>query len=242
MKKICLPILGILVLSAGLQAQNNPLKKLGGMVKSATGGGASGAGLSADQIAAGLKEALQVGAENSTAKLSSVDGFLKDAAVKILLPEEVQKLEKKMRTLGMGKLFDNAITSMNRAAEDAAKQAAPIFLNAIKTMSIKDALGILKGGNLAATDYLKQSTSTQLMGAFKPVITTSLEKVNATKYWKDLFTAYNKFSSTPVNTDINEYVAQKALDGIFYQVGQEEQKIRKDPAARVSDVLKTVFQ
>ena len=197
--------------------------------------------LSSDEIIAGLKEALSVGASTSTNKLSTADGFFKDAAVKILMPEQVRKVEKKMRLLGMGKMVDNAILSMNRAAEDASKSAAPIFLDAIKGMSIKDALNILRGADTAATGYLRKTTSNPLTEAFRPVIESSLAKVDATKYWKDVFSVYNKFSSEPVNTDLNAYVTDKALSGIFFYVGEEEKKIRKDPAARATDLLKKVF-
>lgn len=203
--------------------------------------GSSNGSLSSDQIVAGLKEALSIGAEKSANKLSSLDGFLKDAAVKILLPPEVQKIEKKMRMLGMGKLVDNAITSMNRAAEDASKSAAPIFIAAVKKMTVQDALGILKGADTSATAYLRKSTTTELTNAFRPVIESSLVKVDATKYWKDVFEVYNKFSSAPVNTDLSAYVTERALKGIFYYVGEEEKEIRKNPAARVTDILKTVF-
>jgi hypothetical protein len=198
-------------------------------------------GLSSDEIASGLKEALNVGANNASQKLSAVDGFFKDAAIKILMPEEAQKVEKTLRNMGMGKLVDNAILSMNRAAEDASKQAAPIFIGAIKQMTIKDAVGILKGGDFAATDYLKDKTTTSLTEAFRPVIENSLKKVDATKYWNTLFSTYNKFSVQKVNPDLSAYVTEKALSGIFYQVGQEEQKIRKDPVARTTDLLKKVF-
>ena len=201
----------------------------------------SDSSLSAEEIASGLKEALTVGATNSSGKLSVADGFFKDAAVKILMPEEVQKVEKKMRTLGMGKLVDNTILSMNRAAEDASKSAANIFIKAIKQMSISDALGILKGTDTAATGYLRKVTNAELTAAFKPVIETSLAKVDATKYWKDFFNTYNRFSSEPVNTDLTAYVTERAMKGIFYYVAEEEKKIRKDPAARVSDILKKVF-
>jgi uncharacterized protein DUF4197 len=143
--------------------------------------------------------------------------------------------------LGMGKLVDDAIVSLNRAAEDASKTAAPIFVSAIKKMSVQDALGILRGADTAATSYLKRTTSNELTNAFRPVIETSLKKVDATKYWKDVFTAYNKFSATPVTADINEYVTERALRGIFYYVAEEEKKIRSNPAARVSDILKKVF-
>lgn len=197
--------------------------------------------LSREDIINGLKEALNVGAGNSTAKLSAVDGFFADAAVKILLPEEAKKVEQKLRAIGLNKQVDNAILSMNRAAEDAAKSAAPIFLNAIKGISIQDGIGILKGGDFAATNYLKSKTLAQLTEAFRPVIEQSLQKVEATKHWNTLFTTYNKFSAQKVNPDLTAYVTEKAMTGIFYQVGQEEQKIRKDPAARTTDLLKKVF-
>jgi hypothetical protein len=205
-------------------------------------GSTSKTSLTNDEIITGLKEALQVGAERGTTKLSSVDGFFKEAAIKILMPEEAKKAEKTLRNMGMGKQVDNAILSMNRAAEDAAKSAAPIFINAVKEMSINDALGILKGGDFAATDYLKGKTTASLTEAFRPVIESSLEKVNATKYWNTVFSAYNKFSAEKVNPDLSAYVTEKALAGIFYQLAQEEQKIRKDPFARTSDILKKVFE
>ena len=198
-------------------------------------------GLSNADIISGLKEALTVGTNNGTNKLSMVDGFFKDAAIKILMPAEAQKVEKKLRDIGFGKQVDNAILSMNRAAEDAAKSAAPIFINAIKGMSIQDGLSILKGGDFAATNFLKEKTIAQLTEAFRPVIEQSLQKVNATKYWKTLFSTYNTFSKEQVNTDLTAYVTEKAMTGIFYQVGLEEQKIRKDPVARTTDILKKVF-
>ena len=143
-------------------------------------GGKSGS-LSSDEIVAGLKEALSKGAEKSADKLSAVDGFFKDAAVKILLPPEAAKVEKTLRSAGFGKQVDDAILSLNRAAEDAAKSAAPIFLNAIKGMSVQDGLGILKGADTAPTSYLRKSTTSPLTEAFKPVIDSSLQKTGATK-------------------------------------------------------------
>ena len=130
---------------------------------------------------------------------------------------------------------------MNRAAEDASKSAAPIFLSAIKSMTVTDALTILRGTDTAATGYLRKSTTPELTSAFRPVIEESLKKTDAAKYWKDVFTAYNRFSSKPVETDINSYVTTKALGGLFYYVAQEEVNIRKNPAGRVTDVLKKVF-
>jgi hypothetical protein len=215
-------------------------KKASGILNKAKGGNTS---LSNDEIIAGLKEALSVGAENSSSKLSAVDGFFANAAIKVLMPDEAKKVESTLRNLGMGNLVDKAILSMNRAAEDASKSAAPIFVNAIKQMSFQDALGILKGSDTAATSYLKGKTTTELTNAFRPVIEASLEKTDATKYWKEVFETYNKLPTTrsKVNTDLSGYVTEKGLHGMFYQVAVEEQKIRKDPAARVTDVLKKVF-
>ncbi len=193
-------------------------------------------------IAAGLKEALSIGTENAAKSLSAVDGYFANAAIKILMPDEAKKVEEKLRSAGLGKQVDDAILSVNRAAEDAAKSATPIFVNAIKQMSIQDAAGILKGGDHAATDYLKSKTTSQLTGAFRPVIEKSLEKVDATKYWNAVFTAYNKFTINKVNPDLSAYVTEKALSGIFHQVAEEEQKIRKDPLARTTDLLKSVFE
>jgi hypothetical protein len=216
---------------------------LKGLVKSATDkvSGTKPSSLTNEDIIGGLKEALSVGTKNGTAKLSSVDGFFKDAALKILMPEEAKKAETKLRNIGMGKQVDNAILSMNRAAEEATKSAAPIFISAIKGITIQDGLGILKGGDFAATEYLKSKTVASLTEAFRPSIEAALQKVDATKYWNTVFTTYNKFSNEKVNTDLVAYVTEKALAGIFYQVGQEEQKIRKDPFARTSDLLKKVF-
>jgi hypothetical protein len=197
--------------------------------------------LSNNTIVSGLKEALQVGTERGTAKLSAIDGFFKDAAIKILMPTEAQKVEQKLRSIGFGQQVDNAILSMNRAAEDASKKATPIFISAIKQMSIQDAVGILKGGDFAATEYLRSKTTQNLTEAFRPVIEQSLSKVNATKYWNTVFSTYNTFRSQKVNTDLTAYVTEKALDGIFHQVALEEQKIRKDPVAQTTDILKKVF-
>lgn len=238
MKKLFL----LLAFSAAVYASQ--AQGLKGLIKKVTGDttkSASGSGLSNADIISGLKEALNTGTQASTNKLSAVDGFLRDAAVKILLPPEVQKVEKTLRAIGMGELVDNAITSINRSAEDASKKAAPIFLSAIKNMSITDALGILRGGDTSATSYLRKSTSLALTAAFRPVIDSSLAKTNATKYWADMFTAYNKVALKPVNTDLVAYVTDKAMGGIFYYVAAEEKNIRKDPGSYASSILKKVF-
>jgi hypothetical protein len=200
--------------------------------------------LSNDDIVSGLKEALVVGSQKGATTLSQVDGFFANAALKIILPPEAVKVESTLRKMGMGKQVDEAILSMNRAAEDACKSAAPIFVNAIKQMSFQDALGILKGGDTAATGYLRNKTNAELTAAFKPVIDQSLEKVNATKYWNSLITTYNKVNilgGQKINPDLSAYVTDKALNGIFYQVALEEKSIRKDPVARTTEMLKKVF-
>lgn len=236
-----------LFFSFSVFAQKDSSNKLNGLFKKANSilsknsSSSTSGSLSSDEIVSGLKEALSLGAEKSGDKLSKTDGFFKDAAVKILLPKQVQDIESKMRMLGMGKLVDNAVLSMNRAAEDASKAAAPIFLSAIKKMTVTDALNILRGTDTAATGYLRKSTTPELIASFKPVIEASLKKVDATKYWTDIFTTYNRFSSNHVDTDINSYVTTQALNGLFYYVAQEEVNIRKNPAGRVTDILKKVF-
>jgi hypothetical protein len=245
MKQI-IAISALIFFSFSLSAQNDSSNKLGGLFKKAgsilsKNSSTTGANLSTGEIVSGLKEALSIGAQKSSDKLSVKDGFFKDAAVKILLPEQAQKIEKKMRLLGFGKLVDNAELSLNRAAEDASKAAAPIFIKAIKQMTVTDALNILRGTDTAATAYLRKTTTPELTSAFMPVIEESLKKTDANKYWKDVFTTYNRFSSNPVDTDINSYVTSKALDGIFYYVAKEEVNIRENPAGRVTDILKKVF-
>ena len=197
--------------------------------------------LSNGEIVRGLKEALRVGADSATFHLGLLDGFYGDDMIRILMPPETQKVEKTLRDVGLGKPVDQAILSMNRAAEDASKYVGDILVNSIKQMTIQDALEILKGGDFAATEYLKRTTTSQLTAAFKPVVSHSLEYTNATKYWKDVFIMYNHYSSAPVNAYLPEYVTQKTLDGLFYHIGLEEQKIRKDPTQRVTDILKKVF-
>lgn len=203
--------------------------------------GNSSGNLTTAEVIEGLKTALQLGTDTATTRLSALNGFYKDALVKIMMPPEAQKVEKTLRDVGLGSVVDKAILSMNRSAEDASKYVGDIFISAIKQMTIQDAFGILRGGNTAATEYLKQKTTAQLTAAFKPIISKSLDKTNATKYWSDIFKAYNRFSSQPVNTDLTAYVTEKALDGLFYKIGVEEQEIRKNPAARITDILKKVF-
>lgn len=198
-------------------------------------------GLTTDEVVAGLKEALQVGAGKAGEKLSLQDGFFRNQAIKILMPPEAKKVEQTLRKLGMGKLVDDAILSMNRAAEDAAKSAAPIFVDAIKGMTIQDGWNILKGSDTAATAYLRGRTTKPLTEAFRPVIEKSVAKVDATKYWNTVFTNYNRVATNKVNPDLAGYVTERALAGLFVQLGEEEKDIRKNPVARTTDLLKKVF-
>jgi len=230
MKKIVLAAFMVWVVGAGCESTQQILSGL-----------PTGNETNTTQIAAGLKEALSVGAANSTSRLSAVNGFFSNAALKILMPPEAQKVESTLRSIGLGSVVDKAIQSMNRGAEEASKSALPIFKNAIQQMTINDAVGILKGGDFAATNYFKEKTNLALTDAFRPVIESSLKQVDATKYWNDVFSAYNKVSRTPVNTDLTAYVTEKAIAGIFHELALEEQKIRKDPAARVTELLKKVF-
>ncbi len=247
MKKLVFALI-VLPLTISVNAQkgllgqvNKALGKDSAKLQSVTAKNAVGSSLSNEEIIKGLKEALTIGTDSSTKKLSRVDGFFTDAAIKILMPEEAKKAENTLRNFGMSSLVDKAILSMNRAAEDAASGVSTIFWDAIKQMSVKDGISILRGGDFAATEFLKKNTTASLTEKMRPVIQASLDKVNATQYWKDVFTAYNKFSKQQINTDLTGYVTGKAMDGVFYEIGLEEQKIRKDPAAQVTDLLKKVF-
>ncbi len=218
-------------------AKTDPSAILNKVTKTLGGGGT----LSTAEVADGLKAALNQGVTKGTGLLSATDGYFANAAVKILMPPEAVKVEETLRKIGMGKQVDQAIMSMNRAAEDAAKSAAPIFLKAIKEMTIQDALGILGGKEDAATQYLRQQTSAPLTEAFRPVIDSSVNKVGATKYWNTIFTNYNRFATEKINPDLTAYVTEQALKGLFFQVAQEEINIRKNPAARGTELLQKVF-
>jgi hypothetical protein len=222
---------------------NDAKKNLGNVKMPGTGTGGGTTGLTQSEITSGLKEALQVGTRNATSKVSAVNGFFGNQLIKVLLPPEARKVETTLRSLGMGAQVDRAILSMNRAAEDASAKAVPIFTNAITGMSIQDGISILRGSNDAATQFLKGNTSAQLTSAFRPVIQSSLNKVNATRYWTEIVTIYNRLPTTrqKVNTDLTGYVTERALNGIFVNVAEEELKIRTNPAARITDILKKVF-
>jgi hypothetical protein len=202
-----------------------------------------GANLSNTEIVSGLKEALNIGTKNAAGKLNKTNGFFTNQLIKILLPQEVKNIESTLRSFGFNSLCDKLILSLNRAAEDASGKAVPIFVNAITSMSMTDGLNILRGGNNAATEFLKRTTTTALTAAFRPVIESSLGKVNATTYWNEVFKTYNKLPITKkkVNTDLTGYVTERALNGLFTTVAEEEANIRKNPAAQVTSLLQKVF-
>ena len=198
---------------------------------------------SSAEIALGLKQALELGTGSSSERLSVKDGFLGNLAVKILFPPEAQKVESTLRSVGLGSLCDQVITSLNRAAEDAAVEAKPIFVSAIKQMTINDAVNILLGNQTdAATQYFKRVTSSQLEAKFNPIIVNSLNKVGATQYWSGVMTSYNKLPLvTKINPDLDNYVTQKAIDGLFHEIALEELKIRTNLSARSTPLLQRVF-
>ena len=201
-------------------------------------------GLSTDDIAGGLKEALLKGAQTGTQKLSSPGGFLENAALKIIMPQEVQKIESTLRKLGFNKLVDDMIVTMNRAAEDACKTAIPIFTSAIREMTITDGINILRGSDTSATAYLRTKTNIALTQSFSPIIKTSLDKVNATKNWEKIITTYNSIPliGKKMNPDLVSYVTDKSLSGIYTEIASQEKDIRANPAARSTDLLRKVFE
>ena len=193
-------------------------------------------------IAGGLKEALNNGITKQVTKLTATDGFYKNQMVKILLPPELQKVDKTLRKMGLSKLADSGIKSLNRAAEDAVKEATPIFVTAIKDMSFSDAKSILLGKETAATDYLKGTTSTALYAKFSPVVQQSIGKVGADKIWASIIKKYNSLPMVKkVNPDITDYVTNKSMDGVFTMISVEEKDIRTNLNSRTSDLLKKVF-
>jgi hypothetical protein len=199
-------------------------------------------GLTEKDAADGIKEALVNGTGESVKLVSVVNGYWGDPEIKIPFPSEAREMETKLRSIGMSKKVDEFNESMNHAAEKAADEAKPIFIAAIKGMTVKDAINIVRGADNAATVYLKNTTSPELIIKFQPIIKTSLDNVNATKYWSDLITIYNKIPLVKkMNPNLTEYVTQKAIDGLFVMIAKEELKIRKDPVARTSELLKKVF-
>lgn len=216
----------------------------------------SSASLTRDDIIKGLKEALRVGTDTATHHLSKTNGYYKDELVKILLPNEADVIIANINRIPGGEqMVDKVILSINRAAEDASKEAAPVFKKSITSMSITDALGILNGVDTAATHYLRKTTYNELYHLYQPKIKSSVNKdlignVSTAEAWNDLTGAWNKFANSmvgqisgyePVNINLEDYLTRKALDGLFIKIAEEEKQIRKDPVARVTDILKKVF-
>ncbi|MFD2520463.1 DUF4197 domain-containing protein [Emticicia soli] len=212
-------------------------KVLDGISKSTQGGG-----LTNDEIISGLKQALQVGINKGADSASKLNGYFLNPMIKIPFPPEVEKVETALRKVGLGGEVDKFVMALNRGAEEAAKEAKPIFVNAILSMTFTDALNILKGEKNAATMYLKRTTSEQLIAAFSPVVEKALQKTQATRYYADLAGTYNKLPFVQkVNPDLKGYATEKAIDGLFILVANEEAKIRENPWARTTDLLKKVF-
>ncbi len=190
----------------------------------------------------GIQEALIKGITNGTNIVSQLDGYFKNEAIKVLFPPEARKVEDALRKIGLGSQVDKAVLSMNRGAEEAAKEALPIFTKAIKGLTFQDALAIIRGDQNACTEYLKAKTTADLTAAFKPVIARALDKVSATKYWSDIMGTYNKIPLVDkVNTDLPAYVTDRAINGLFHMIEQEERSIRTDPVARTTELLRRVF-
>ena len=199
-------------------------------------------GVTEAEAGEGIKQALSQGLVGAVLKLNREDGFFKDAFYKILIPEDAKKVENTLRDLGFGSMVDKAILQINRGAEDAAGYAKPIFVNAIKSITIQDAIGLVRNGDTSATHFFREKTTAQLVAAFTPIIKSSLDKVNATKYYSDMV---NKYNSIPlvkkINPDLTGYVTMKATNALFDLVAQEEKNIRTNFAARTTDLLKKVF-
>ncbi|MCC6684080.1 MAG: DUF4197 domain-containing protein [Bacteroidia bacterium] len=195
-----------------------------------------------DKMVAGIKDALNVGTKNAVAAGSKLNGYYGNPKIKIPFPPEVQQVEKELRKVGMGKKVDEFVVGMNRAAEGAAKEATPVFVDAIKKMTVTDAVGLVKGGDNSITNYFKKKSDAELVQKFTPAVSKSLTNVQAAKSWNELAAVYNKIPFVKkTNFDITTYTTRKAVDGLYTLIADEESKIRKDPAARVTSTLKDIF-
>lgn len=193
-------------------------------------------------IASGLRQALDNGIDKQVTKLTKPDGFYRNQLVKILLPQELQKVDKTLRDIGLGSLADEGLLMINRAAEDAVKEATPIFVNAVKQITFNDAKNILLGSDNAATNYLSSKTNTELYNKFNPVIKNSFDKVGANQVWTNIITRYNSIPLVQkVNPDLTDYVTQQALNGVFKMIAVEEKEIRNNLNSRTTDLLRRVF-
>lgn len=194
------------------------------------------------QISSGLKQALELGVERQVSELTKPGGFFQNEVVRILLPEELRKVETALRRVGLNSLADEGLMALNRTAEDAVKEATPIFVNAIKNMSIQDAQQILMGNENAATQFLERQTTEELYSSFYPVVEDSFHKVGADEIWSNLISQYNSIPLTSnVNTDLSDYITQQAMQGVFIMIAEEEKEIRNNVGARTTDLLRRVF-
>lgn len=202
----------------------------------------TGGPVTREEVGNGLKQALEVGIKNGSSQASQLDGYYKNPLIRIPFPEDVKRVENTLRQVGLGNEVDRFVMTLNRGAEDAAKSAVPIFVSAIRQMTISDAWNILKGDKDAATQYLKRTTSSQLRSTFMPIVQQSLEKTNATRYYTDLVNQYNKVPLVQkVNPNLDEYATERAMDGLFTLIAQEEANIRENPVARTTELLRRVF-
>lgn len=244
MKKFLIPLglAGIVTLSSG---SCDVLEEAAEILTSTTGGGSSTSALSNEEVISGLKEALNVGIKNSVDVTSVTDGFLKNNEIRLPFPQDAIKVREKAIEWGLQGQVDKFETTLNRAAEEAAKEALPIFKDAILNMSISDGFSILNGGDGAATRYLKDKTTSALITAFRPKVDAAIAKVKLTDYWNPIIRKYNTAMDVTggqrLNPDLGEYVTDRAISGLFLMVEKEENKIRKDPVARVTELLQKVF-
>jgi hypothetical protein len=213
------------------------------VINQAAGAAGAGTGISNAEAGSGIKEALAQGLAKSVLQLNTTDGFFKDAIYKVLLPPDAVKIENTLRKLGFNSMVDKAILQINRGAEDAAGQAKPIFVDAIKSMTLNDAIGLIRNGDTSATHFFREKTTNKLMAAFAPVIKSSLDKTDATKYYSEMVTKYNNLPVVfkKVNPDLTGYVTERATNALFDLVAKEEVNIRNNLAARTTDLLKKVF-
>ena len=243
MKKLFFPTLLIVVLAVAA-CTTQQLQETANAAKDAVNTGSKPASnpLTNDEVISGLRDALTVGTNNSSAFASKVDGFYKNPKLFIPFPPEAQKVKEWAEKLKMEAQLNKFVETLNRSAEEAAKDAAPVFVNAIKGMSIGDGFAILKGSDNAATQYLKDKTTAELRQKFTPVVQNAINKVELTKYWSPIINNYNKVPFVEKqNPDLTAYVTDRAMEGLFKLIADEELKIRKDPVARVTDILKRVF-
>jgi Protein of unknown function (DUF4197) len=213
------------------------------VINQAAGAAGAGTGISNAEAGNGIKEALAQGIAKSVLQLNTTDGFFKDAIYKVLLPPDAKKIENTLRSLGFNNMVDKAILQINRGAEDAAGYAKPIFVDAIKSMTLSDAIGLVRNGDTSATHFFRDKTTDKLIAAFAPVIKSSLDKTEATKYYSEMVTKYNNLPITfkKVNPDLTGYVTERATNALFNLIAKEEVNIRTNLAARTSDLLRKVF-